>query len=79
MCGYSADGSRKSAATKVSSGSYIDKKEEAKKENQLKALQRRLEEAEANRHEVRLAEECAAATIKKYEDAQAAIEEERKN
>jgi myosin-5 len=57
----------------------IDKKEEAKMENQLKALQRRLEEAEAHRHEVvRLAEERAAATIKTYEDAQAAKEEERK-
>jgi myosin heavy subunit len=57
----------------------IDKKDEAKMENQLKALQRRLEEAEANRHEVeRLAEERAAAAIKKYEDAQAAKEEERK-
>jgi chromosome segregation ATPase len=65
----------------------IDKKEEAKLENQLRALQRKLEEAEAKRVESeKQAEEKAAAVLQQYKETaaeeirqkQAKYEEEQK-
>ncbi|KAL3923818.1 MAG: hypothetical protein SGILL_001422 [Bacillariaceae sp.] len=55
----------------------IDKKEEAKLENQLVALQKKLEEAELKRVEAeKQAEEKAAAAVEKYKDQSTSAENE---